>query len=100
MSEYINLEINKNGQVILKKDNETKYVSTSQVNVQPFIDNVYSKKPESMNISNSYIYVFLIKYLNCQFNSDQEGETPFRVDYEDLDENIINTLVLEIESLN
>jgi hypothetical protein len=100
MSEFINLEIHKNCQVILKKDNETKYVSTTQVNVQPFIDNVYSKKPQIMNIPNSYIYVFLVKYLNCQYNSDQEGETPYRVDYDDLDENIINTLISEIESVN
>jgi hypothetical protein len=53
-----------------------------------------------MNIPNSYIYVFLVKYLNCQYNSDQEGETPYRVDYDDLDENIINTLISEIESVN
>lgn len=86
-------------QIIVKNLNK-KVLTSSLLNVQAVIDNIYSKKPNDNNASSNYFSINIFEGFFADFTPNNNSEKSFRVKYTDLDLNLIHQLVDEIKALN
>lgn len=85
------------GETQVISDTENKKVASADLSgVQPVIDNIYSFKPVDNNAGLDYRTINVFNGLFVDY-SDNQGNH-FRVDYSEVNSELINALVTEVEN--
>jgi len=92
---------------VIGKDLNKKVNSSSLTKLQAVVDNVYSKKPADNNAGTDYhaINIFFDEFVDYigKFDLSQNNNNrnnTFRIDFTEVDSNLIDELITEISAIN
>jgi hypothetical protein len=84
---------------IIGKDYNKKVSTYLLTKVQAVIDNIYSKKPANINAVNEYHAVNIFLGSFADYIPKDDDAKSFRVEYSELDANLVSELISEIEAI-
>lgn len=84
---------------LIATDNNKKVQSSLLTSLQAVIDNVYSNKPADNNAGTEYHAINIFNNMFADYIPSTKGEDSFRVEYKDLDVALIDSLIIEINSI-
>ena len=77
---------------LISSDSNKKVATLLLTKVQAVIDNIYSKKPADNNAGTDYHAINIFNNMFADYLPKTKDEKSFRVEYKDLDANLINDL--------
>lgn len=97
---YNTLHIFGYGETQLITDTENKKVSSASLTkLQAVVDNVYANKPVGNNADTNYHAINIFNDIAADWIPSNIDQQPFKVQYSDLNSQLITDLILEIQSI-